>query len=278
MNDLKLAQLQSSWAKHLYARLLHFGGHIRETDVPPSPMEARKADIALQCALRPAVFGELGGFRPEETNRHTSWWGGCFLGAPGESIPIGRSGKPMHPLLQVRTDEIDILVPGIENYALLTLWIDLDGNLFEPVAGMDFSVFTHQTLEDLVPLGVGYRESEILPTFPICWQKAVDQQPSWQDFAFKVPSRVAWSDTSEWFGNNPIVRRDYELKSSCPVKLGGWPTWIQGSQWETTEDDEDFVLQVDTTPKGRVGFGDSGSIYLFRQKRSGNWLLRCDFF
>lgn len=277
MNDPLLPPLRAGWINHLRGRFSHSLGRIHETQVPPNPIEARKADAILHRMLFPAVFGELGGFRPDP-NRHTSWWGGCALGLPDQKIPTGRTGKPMHPILQVRTDELETTVPGLENVAFLTLWLDLEGNLFEAVEGTDFAVFTSSSVEGLVPIGPGYRETEVIPTFPIQWRSPVYQQPSWEDFAFCVPKRVAWSDTSDWFYDNPISKSVNNLQSGCPVKIGGWPTWIQGSQWNGPADKEDFVLQIDTNKKGALSIGDGGSLYLFRERHGGEWRLCCDFY
>jgi hypothetical protein len=278
MNDPSLPPLRASWINHLRGRLCHSLGRIRKEQVPPNPIEAREADAILRSTLRPAVFGELGGVRPDPSNRHTSWWGGCALGLPDQEIPTGRSGKPMHPLLQVRTDELETTISGLENEALLTLWLDLEGNLFEAVEGIDFAVFTASSVEGLVPIGLGYRETENIPTFPVKWRSPVYQQPSWEDFASSVPNRVAWTDTSDWFYENPISKSVYDLQSVCPVKIGGWPTWIQGSQWKSAADKEDFILQIDANEKGSMAIGDSGSLYLFRAKQSGEWCLCCDFY
>lgn len=278
MSISDISPLDASWLRHVRGRVLFMLGRVRRTDVPPSPPEARSADQALRRSLRSAVFGELGGVRPDPADRHRSWWGGCTLGAPGEKVPIGASGRSMVSLVQVRTDELGGPTAGLQEAALLVLWLDLEGNLFAAVEGDDFVVRTYPTIDGLVPLGPGYRESEALPTFPVRWRDPVPEAPSWEDFAFDVPSRVAWSDTSDWFHGNAVRKQTDALQQSCPIKVGGWPTWIQGTQWENTRDREDFVLQIDSTEKGRIGFGDSGSIYLFRDKRNGAWLLRCDFF
>ncbi|MFD0917169.1 DUF1963 domain-containing protein [Pseudahrensia aquimaris] len=270
--------LRTSWLKHLRGRALNAMGRVPKTKVSPSPTEAATANRALHEALRPAVFGELGGVRPDPSNRHASWWGGCALGSAEDEVPQGKNRKPMQPILQVRMDEIGTAVPGLENIALLTLWLDLDGNIFHPVEGEDFVVSTFSSLDELVPLGPGYRENNAIPTFPVRWNEPVPQQPSGEDFSHLVPSRVAWFDTSRWFFDNPVYVHASELQAIHPVKIGGWPTWIHGSQWRGADSEEDFVLQIDSTQKGNIGFGDGGSIYLFRNKQNGSWTMRCDFF
>jgi uncharacterized protein YwqG len=253
-------------------------GRIRKTAVPPTPSEARQADDLLERSLRAAVFGELGGFRPESTEREGSWWGGCALAQTGQDIPTGRSGNPMQPVLQIRCDDVGMDIPGLEGVALLVFWLDLDGNMFEAVEGTDFAVFTYPGLDDLVPIGPGYKETDRLSVLPIRWRDPIPQQPSWDDMAGKLPERVAWSDTIEWFHDNPLNKAAEELQVECPVKVGGWPTWIQGSQWEGKEATEAFVLQIDSSDKGRLYLGDSGSLYLFREKASGAWHMRTDCF
>lgn len=244
-------------------------------DAPPSDSEVQAALHKLQQMVRPVVFGEIGGEKPQKDNRAASWWGGNFLGAEGEGVPVcERSGLPMHPLVQIRLDELPERLPIFEGLALLNIWVDPKNVPLDDVEnGKGFVVRTYPTLADLVPVGPGYRESVDLPTFPVLWRASALEQPGWEDIAFEIPTNVARSNDADWFFESQYLKETSKYGPTCPVKLGGWPNWIQGENWP---DDAELCLQIDSTDKGHFYVGDSGSIYLFRTP--GGWALRSDFF
>ncbi|MBB3137769.1 uncharacterized protein YwqG [Rhizobium pisi] len=244
-------------------------------DGASSQAAMESALLMLQQMLRPAVFGEIGGERPEKDNRARSWWGGNFLGAEGEAVPVCEaSGRPMHPLLQIRLDELAEALPAFSGIAFITIWMDLeDVPLDDAENGKGFAVRTYPAIAGLVPIGPGYRESDALPTFPVLWRASAPEQPSWDDIAFELPDRVAQSNDSDWFFKSRYATEANQHRRTCPVKLGGWPTWIQGDNWP---EDGEFCLQIDSNDKGRLYVGDAGSIYLFRTP--GGWVIRSDFY
>ncbi|GLR60659.1 DUF1963 domain-containing protein [Rhizobium indigoferae] len=246
-----------------------------KVDGAPTDPEIQSGLHTLQQMLRPAVFGEIGGEKPQKDNRAASWWGGNFLGAEDEVVPVcERSGRPMHPLIQIRMDELPVIPPALSTLALLNIWMDLeDIPLNDAENGKGFTIRTYPTIADLVPIGPGYRESVSLPTFPIIWRASALEQPSWDDLAFKIPTSVARPSSAEWFFESQYVTETSKHRGTCPVKLGGWPTWIQGENWPESAE---FCLQIDSTDKGRFYVGDAGSIYLFRTPES--WAIRSDFY
>jgi hypothetical protein len=241
----------------------------------PSDLEMQAALYRLQQMARPAVFGEIGGEKPEKDNRATSWWGGNFLGVKGEGVPVcEQSGRLMHPLVQIRLDELPERLSIFAELALLNIWIDPKHVPLDDVEnGKGFVVRAYSTIADLVPVGPGYRESIDLPTFPVLWRASALEQPGWEDIAFELPANVARSSNTDWFFESQYARETSKYSRTCPVKLGGWPNWIQGENWP---DNAEFCLQLDSTDKGCFYVGDSGSIYLFRTP--GGWALRSDFY
>jgi len=241
--------------------------------IPPTPSEMQAAIEKRDEYLKLCVFGEIGGKEPEKDKRATSWWGGNFLAAAGEDIPTcQQSGRVMHPVLQVRVDELPEVPPAFQGISLINLWMDLQSEeLWESNSGNGFIVRTYASFDGLIPVGFGYRESSELPTFPILWRETAMEQPSWEDFADGVPTSVAQSRDEEWFDESDYSVKVEALRKDCPVKLGGWPTWIQGSYWPK---DAEYLLQIDSTDKGKWMFGDMGSIYLFRTP--DGWEIRGD--
>jgi hypothetical protein len=239
---------------------------------PPTPDEIREAIATLRQELRPASIGALGGFRPPDKNeRHGSWWGGNFLAMPGEAIPrCNVTHREMHPILQIRVAELPVVPERLRDVALLQLWLDLESKLwFQAANGSGFSVRTYDDTDAMVPLGCGYREHPTFPTFPMGWTLREADAPDWSDFADRIAPSVAADGDADWF----FEEAEQSDQDGAPVKVGGWPAWIQGSCWPA---ESDFIFQVNSTARGNLGFGDGGSIYVFA--RGGEWLIRGDTF
>lgn len=240
----------------------------------PTQQEMQTALSRLDELATTAILGEVGGGRPDKENRAASWWGGNFLGAQNENVPVcNRSGRKMHPVLQIRVDELPDIPQCFEGLALLNIWMDLQSDAFWGAQNGDgFIVRTYEELKDLVPLGAGFKEITDLPSFPIFWRETILEQPGWEDISMEVPISVARSTADDWFSKSQyLTDRYYELRSKYPVKIGGWPTWIQGSNWPK---DAQFFLQVDATDKGKLYLGDAGSFYIFRT--ADGWEIRGD--
>lgn len=240
----------------------------------PSQQEMQTAVNRLDELATTAILGEIGGSKSQKENRAASWWGGNFLGAQDEDVPVcSQSGRAMHPVLQIRVDELPEIPPAFEGFAVINIWMDLQSPTFWGAEnGNGFLVRTYTNIDNLVPLGVGYSERSDLPTFPIFWREMISEQPSWEDMADEVPKNVAQASADDWFFNSKYSSdRYYELRNKYPVKVGGWPTWIQGADWPK---DAQFLFQVDSTDKGKMFLGDAGSFYIF--KTVDSWVIRGD--
>ncbi|NSX56069.1 DUF1963 domain-containing protein [Parasulfitobacter algicola] len=262
------------WIKSLFSRPVSSPQIVGARAVEPTHQEMQTAMHRLNELAKTAILGEIGGSKPQKENRATSWWGGNFLGAQDEEVPVcNRSGQMMHPVLQIRVDELPEIPPAFEGLALINIWMDLQSSTFWGAEnGNGFLVRTYTDVRNLVPLGGGYRESSDLPTFPVFWRETIAEKPSWEDMAGEVPTNVARASANDWFfSSKHSSDRYHELRSKYPVKIGGWPTWIQGSNWPK---DAQFFFQVDSTDKGKMSLGDAGSFYIF--KTSDSWVIRGD--
>lgn len=242
--------------------------------VEPTTSQMAAALLRLDRLAALAVFGQIGGVRPRKDDRATCWWGGNFLGAEGEAVPVcARSGRAMHPVLQLRVDELPEIPPALRGIALLTLWMDLKASgPWGQRNGDGFCVRTYPALAPLRPLGPGFRESQDLPTFPVLWRETALEQPGWEDMAAEIPAPIARASAEEWFFHSRHASDRYHaVRAACPIKLGGWPQWIQGSQWP---EGAEHVLQVESSEKGRLFLGDAGSVYVFKGR--DGWALRHD--
>ncbi|MCK5920640.1 MAG: DUF1963 domain-containing protein, partial [Methylococcales bacterium] len=239
----------------------------------PTPEELEDATKVLESAAKPALLGKIGGARPDYSDTTQSWWGGHFLGKKGEDVPIdSRTGNLMQPVLQIVIQTLPMIPERLSDVALINLWMDLKANDFwEGANGNGFVIREYASLDGLVPIGLPAQN--LLPVFPIFWKAPVMQIPSWEDFFLKVPDSVLEEFNGDWFFKTPFAEAFGKLQEKCPVKLGGWPTWIQGAG---DFEDETFVFQLDSTDKGQFHIGDAGSVYFF--KTSSGWFGTSDCF
>lgn len=239
----------------------------------PKPAMPDWQELAKQYAgdLRPAAFATLGGFRPDDKHdRRRSWWGGNFLARAGEGIPVCRvSGRDMHPILQIRPDELTHPPGPLQGAALATFWLDLQSREWAGASdGTGFAVRTYETFDGLEPIGPGYREGGVLPTFPIVWQEIPDDQPDRENGGID-PNEMIERGAADW----PYGPKKYCADFDAAVRVGGWPDWCQGTGWP---EGAEFAFQIDSSAKGALGFGYSGSLYIFRT--SEGWRILAQSF
>lgn len=195
--------------------------------------------------------------------------GGNFLGHPDEGIPVCQeTGRTMRPLLQVLTSDLPAELNPFPESALVNIrinediWADPLADLWEGQCPAVFCVREYAGTEGLVPVGPGYRELRASRAkhigFPVRFEKVAAEKPSWEDFATQVPRRVAQSFESDWFFEDGTP----DLPPFI-VKFGGWPQWIQGSEWPGKAE---FLFQIDYSDELSLGFGDGGSVYFFRSE------------
>ncbi len=222
--------------------------------------ELRAEAVRIVTAMhRPATVAQVGGFRPS-TDPATSRWGGGFLSRADEPWPIcALSGRPLRAILQIRCDELPVRPAALDGVALLTFWFDTFGDdWWDQPNGRGFLVRTYDTLDGLVMTPPPDDFESELGLFPVRWQPATMDRPSWEDRAIplrEIPLPVVRDLDDDWFNEMPHA---YE------TKVGGWPSWTQGGK-----DGDGFVFQVCSNDKGRLLLGDNGSVYLF--KSGADW-------
>ncbi|NOR64115.1 MAG: DUF1963 domain-containing protein [Rhodobacteraceae bacterium] len=250
--------------------IINWFKHKKQVD-QPTPKDLEEARMVLESAAKPAVLGEIGGVRPEQGIAPQSCWGGRFLGKEGEGAPIdSKSGNEMQPVLQIVVHSLPMIPEHLEGVALINLWMDLKGHDFwEGTNGSGFIIREYSALDGLVPIDVA--TPSLLPEFPLFWTAPVMQTPSWEDFSLQVPDSVAASSNDDWFFNASLAEEFEKLQEKHPIKLGGWPTWIQGA---ADFEENSFVFQVDSTDKGQFQIGDAGSVYFFKTR--AGWIATTD--
>ncbi len=261
----------SKFALHTNAKTDH---KPHATTPLPSQEEWELARARLEEVILPANFGELGGFRPKNTeDRCASWWGGNFLSMEGEGIPrCDASGNEMLPIFQVKTDELPFVPEFLDGITLMTLWFDPETeHIWEAKNGTGFVIRTYGSLDNLVPVGLGYRQHKTLPTFPIRWHLHNHDLPDWEDFADQIPSSVACQNDSSWFFDHAGFEARATLQQTMPIKIGGHAQWWQSPQ---EVEDSKFGFFLDSTPRGSFGFPAGGNANFFFG--ANGWEMRVD--
>jgi hypothetical protein len=216
---------------------------------------------AIDHHVRCASIAVIGGFRPP-AEAVTSFFGGRFVGNPGEPWPA-TDGKPMIPLLQIRSDELAYRPAALKEWELLNVFIGPDKLPTDLPAenGDGWLVRSYSKLENLEPLATP-AEIAVRP-FPIRWQLSSSEAPIWDD---------AWElhDLSEFNKLEDAIELFYDrYQAQSRTKVGGWPSYTQGSPGS-----DGFVFQIGSEEKPQWMWGDNGSGYFYF--RNGKWFLHWD--
>jgi hypothetical protein len=215
---------------------------------------------------RPASLAEIGGFRPPE-DPLASWAGRVRVAAAGEGWPE-TAGEPMLALAQINLREAPFVPAPLEELALVTLFV---GPRNLPVAepnGTNWALRAYRSLDELVPVaepeppraGDPKARKGEKPTYqalPVRWQR-IDDHPGREDVPFDR------RDEYDALGDDVPT-------AAGGLKLGGWPTCVQGPvSWHHAQEAE-YAFQVDTMP--RIGFevGFGGALYVARS--GDDWVI-----
>jgi len=209
----------------------------------------------LKPYVLPAAVGRLRR-KKQDLEEPTSCYGGTFWGKRREAWPEC-NGRPMIPLVQLRSGELPVKPAALKGVALLAVFIDEDVPV-EAVTGEDSSLVVREyaRLTSLRPLEMprgtkGRKHSRIE------WRK-VDDYPDGEDlFMILSDEEATWVEESE---SSPFTHHE-------TLKIGGWPTALQVSI-ARGKPDNPYVMQVDSDYNH--SFGDSGMLFL-RRSRGKSW-------
>ncbi len=202
--------------------------------------------------VRRAIQLEIGGFRPTDCES-ACWFGKVNLAAPEEDWPSS-NGKPMHALCQLNIDEMPFRPPGLEDIALITIFIGPDEMPNNSPNGKNWCLRAYQKIESLVPLNEVDTGSHIR-ALPMRAHIVEEDYPMWEDVNIELPNQLA-DDYYNYFEN------------VYGLKLGGWPSLVQSeiywAPWNKHPAAPRYVFQIDSTEKGNWMWGDSGVGYFGR--------------
>lgn len=232
-------------------------------------MTAEDALSRIQALARPASVAQIGGFRPPNTSL-ASWFGGNFVGHPGETWPMGAT-EPMVPLLQVRTDELSYCPAVLQGIRLFTIFWEAKEIVASHTLlnGQGCCIRTYSAIDDLVPL-VPSRErwaqrGRIWPSpLPVFWKFFPDDNIGFEAYE------------SHSMEMNVILQDGYELDFSYlprfnGTKIGGWPSWFNPERSA-----DNFILEIHTHGRPDMTLLCGAMVEIFCTP-SGDWQMHLDF-
>jgi hypothetical protein len=133
----------------------------------------------------------------------------------------------------------------------------------EPIAenGHGWLLRSYPSLQGLSPLVPPAKMP--VRTLPVRWHLSVTEAPQWDD-------AVKLHDLTEFSKQEKDITRFFDHYTQYSrTKIGGWPSYIQGSVGS-----EDYVFQIGSEQKPGWMWGDDGNGYFFL--RDGKWFLYWD--
>ncbi len=179
----------------------------------------------------------------------------------------------MHPVFQVRVDELPVIPEALRGVALLVFWMDLEmDDCHEASNGNSFMIRTYSSLEGLVPIHSDITGGRVLPVFGIQWNLLPNDMPDLETFDDLAPGVIRHDKDTDWFFSHPYRLLRDQLRYEAPLKVGGYPEWWQGPE---DFDGGSFVFFLDSSSHGGVGFPGAGSANFYRT--ADGWEMRGDY-
>jgi len=239
------------------------------------------AEIKNRLAKR-ATQLSAAGFKPTYSDKE-SWIGRVAFYKEDESIPEDANGIPMLPLLQLSLEGLPYIPDGLENTKMITVFVSED---------LPDGHFTSAN-EDL-PTGLSSNgEGWVLREYSKDDQLVNKRLENLDNYIRSYPLKTTFipEDYPVWdSGNIPsdiedeILRLEkageitdyYDIvENNYGHKLGGYPTFAQ-SGIDFGENFE-FLLQIASDGKANLNIVDAGTIFLAKNRVTGEWRLYIDF-
>jgi hypothetical protein len=224
--------------------------------------DAKAALDSLRQRLRKASVADIGGFRPP-SDPLASWFS-AGVAHGDEGIPTWH-GKPMFPLIQVRTSELPFVPTQLQGVELLVLFQNQDEVPFDKPHGEGWLIREYRSLEELSPLPAVHGKG-VPRKFPIRWTLVEDDAPGWEDAGDVVDLTAVNADEEA----SDSFFQDFHRYPR--TKVGGYPADIQHGVGI-----DDFVFQVGSEEKPGWMWADNGIGYFFK-RASGVWEWSCQFY
>jgi len=213
--------------------------------------------------LRPSSLAKIGGFAPK-ADSITSWFGGPFIGLPGEELPRYQNTF-MFPLLQIRVDELPYIPTILQDAAFLIVFINGNKIPFSEPHGNGWFIREYKKIDNLQVMETSLKNN-IVKSFQITWGLAVNDTPGYEDLLNIVNQskiNISTDQIEDFLSLNPGYSN---------TKVGGYPFVIQNEIA-----DSNFLLQIDSEEKANWQWGDGGIGYFFKNA-SNEYSFKCQVY
>jgi uncharacterized protein YwqG len=212
-----------------------------------------------------------GGFKPTNSISE-SWIGKVYLYKEDEEIPKDSNGKLMFPLFQLCLDNIANIPEILSETKVLTVFIadELPMDLTEN--GNKWLIREYKKSENLTIKKLTNPKSFIKP-FPLTPKIIEEDYPVWDGGG--LTSEI--EDKILELENSGVIDDYYDItENQYGHKLGGYPSFCQPGI--NFGDDYEFVFQIASDEKANINVVDSGTIFLAKNSKTGEWKFYCDFY
>ena len=221
--------------------------------------------------VRKATEFITGGFKPTNSISE-SWIGKVYLFKEDEEIPKDNEGNLMLPLFQLCLDNIENIPETLSETKVLTVFIadDLPMDLTEN--GDNWLIREYKKSDSLTIKELTNPKTYIKP-FPLTPKIIEEDYPVWDGGGLTSEME----DKILELENSGVIDDYYDItENQYGHKLGGYPSFCQSGV--DFGDDYEFVFQIASDEKAHFNVVDSGTIFLAKNSKTGEWKFYCDFY
>ena len=221
--------------------------------------------------VRKATEFITGGFKPTNSNSE-SWIGKVYLYKVDEEIPKDSNGNLMFPLFQLCLDNLENIPKILSETKALTVFIaeELPMDLTEN--GNGWLIREYKKSDSLIIKELTNPKSFIKP-FPLTPKIIEEDYPVWDGGGLTSEME----DKILELENSGDIDDYYDItENQYGHKLGGYPSFCQPGV--DFGDDYEFVFQIASDEKANFNIVDSGTIFLTKNSKTGEWKYYCDFY
>jgi len=235
--------------------------------------EIEKIDVSeIKNRLRKsATIFKTGGVRPYDNN-YDSWIGNIASSLPNEKAPKDADGKEMYPLAMFFLNAIPYVPDCLKGINRLCIYIS--ESIHDHYNKGYKGYYSVQSFDDINGLERSQIISEHIKSFPLVTQLIENDYPAWDGGGIPLDIEDEILRLEDEIGldyYDDIVEDEYNVH-----KIGGYPSFIQSGI--DFGGDFEFALQITSDDKAYLNIVDSGNFYFYRNVKTSEWKLHCDFY
>lgn len=207
-----------------------------------------------------------------------SWIGKVNIGYAEEVSPLNINEKPMFVLMQLCLIDLPFIPNVLQNTKVLTIFISSASEFFQKPE-KNFSIREYLILEGLVEKDFpGIEGIKSFPLFPQLIENDHPESDS-EDIPRDLADIICHMKKEEGIEYSEDIYEEsediYEGKGS-KHKIGGYPNYCHGING--FEAGFEFVLQISSDPKAKLGINGVGNIYFAKNPSNNQWQAEWDSF